>query len=66
MPKWRVLPVKNYESEVELDNATDTLALLTLRQLLRSAEDYFDEKVMNPDHLPSRGGGDEGVRKHAK
>ena len=43
VPKSHVLPVINYETEVELDTEVDILALLALRQILRFADGYFDE-----------------------
>ncbi|KAH3795421.1 interferon-induced protein 44-like [Dreissena polymorpha] len=41
LPRNHVLPVKNYENEMELDDSISILALLALRQLLFFAEDYL-------------------------
>ena len=41
IPRNHVLPVKNYETEIELSDNINILALLTLRQILRSTEDYM-------------------------
>lgn len=38
LPRSHILPMKNYESEMELD---DTLALMTLLQVLRFSDDYM-------------------------
>ena len=40
-----VFQVKNYNTELALDPAIDTLALYTLRHLTRMAEDYFDDQM---------------------
>ncbi|KAK3106183.1 hypothetical protein FSP39_014435 [Pinctada imbricata] len=41
LPRAHVLPVKNYESEMELDENINILALLTLQQILHFADDYL-------------------------
>ena len=41
IPRNYVLPVKNYETEIELSDDVNILALLCLRQLLRASEDYL-------------------------
>ncbi|XP_052212388.1 interferon-induced protein 44-like [Dreissena polymorpha] len=41
LPRNHVLPVKNYENEMELDDNISILALLALRQLLFFSEDYI-------------------------
>ncbi|XP_067682168.1 interferon-induced protein 44-like [Haliotis asinina] len=41
LPRAHVLPVKNYEKEMELDQNVDIPALLSLRQMLRFADDYL-------------------------
>lgn len=41
MPRSNVLPVKNYESEIELDVNVNILALLALRQMLWFADDFL-------------------------
>ena len=45
VPKGHVLPVKNYESEIELDINVDILALVAMRQILRFAVNFFDEQL---------------------
>ncbi|XP_060600190.1 interferon-induced protein 44-like, partial [Ruditapes philippinarum] len=42
LPRANVLPVKNYENEVELDDNVNILALLSLRQILYLAEDFME------------------------
>ena len=37
--------MKNYESETELDMCVDILALSTVRQIFRAADDYFDDQL---------------------
>jgi hypothetical protein len=41
LPRSHILPMKNYESEMELDDGVNTLALMTLLQVLRFADDYM-------------------------
>ncbi|XP_053379816.1 interferon-induced protein 44-like [Mercenaria mercenaria] len=41
LPRCNILPVKNYEKELRLDENTSILALLALRQILYFAEDYM-------------------------
>ena len=41
LPRAHVLPVKNYEKEMDLDQNVDVPALLGLRQMLRFADDYL-------------------------
>ncbi|XP_053388647.1 interferon-induced protein 44-like [Mercenaria mercenaria] len=41
LPRTNILPVKNYEKELRLDENTSILALLSLRQILYFAEDYM-------------------------
>ncbi|CAG2189890.1 unnamed protein product [Mytilus edulis] len=41
LPRAHILPLKNYESEMELDDNVSTLALITLQQVLRFADDYM-------------------------
>lgn len=45
LPRGNVLPVKNYENEMELDDNISILALLSLRQILHFAEDYMENVV---------------------
>ncbi|XP_041064525.1 interferon-induced protein 44-like isoform X2 [Carcharodon carcharias] len=42
IPISYIIPVKNYWSDHELDNATDILILSALVQILRYADDYFE------------------------
>ncbi len=44
VPRSHILPIKNYENEIELDSNVDLLALLAMRQILRNADSYFDEQ----------------------
>ena len=41
LPRSHILPVKNYESEMELNDNINILALLTLQQMLHFADDYM-------------------------
>ena len=41
IPRSHVLPMKNYETEIELNDDVNILALLCLRQMLRATEDYM-------------------------
>ncbi|XP_046567344.1 interferon-induced protein 44-like isoform X2 [Haliotis rubra] len=41
LPRAHVLPVKNYEKEMELVDDVDVPALISLRQMLRFADDYL-------------------------
>ncbi|XP_071162520.1 interferon-induced protein 44-like [Mytilus edulis] len=41
LPRSNILPVKNYESEIELQDNVNILTLLTLQQILNSADDYM-------------------------
>ncbi|WAR13788.1 IF44L-like protein, partial [Mya arenaria] len=43
LPRHNVLPVKNYENEVQLEAATSALALLALRQALNITEDFLED-----------------------
>ncbi|XP_069125153.1 interferon-induced protein 44-like isoform X2 [Argopecten irradians] len=45
LPRSHVLPVKNYEGEVELDQNTNILALLSLRRLLYFVDDFLYNKL---------------------
>ncbi|XP_052285298.1 interferon-induced protein 44-like [Dreissena polymorpha] len=42
LPRNNILPVKNYENEMQLDDNISILTLLALRQLLHFAEDYIE------------------------
>lgn len=41
VPRYHVLPVKNYEKEIDVKTDVSILALVALRQILRSSEDYL-------------------------
>lgn len=41
LPRAHILPVKNYEREMELRQDINILALLALRQILNFADDYL-------------------------
>ena len=41
IPRGEILPMKNYEGEVETSDDINILALLSLRQILRATEDYM-------------------------
>ncbi|XP_071160887.1 interferon-induced protein 44-like [Mytilus edulis] len=41
LPRSNILPIKNYESEIELQDNVNILTLLTLQQILNSADDYM-------------------------
>ncbi|XP_052106162.1 interferon-induced protein 44-like [Mytilus californianus] len=41
LPRSNILPIKNYESEIELHANVNILTLLTLQQILNSADDYM-------------------------
>ncbi|XP_053399729.1 interferon-induced protein 44-like [Mercenaria mercenaria] len=45
LPRGNVLPVKNYENEMQLEENISILALLTLRQILYFAEDYMENMM---------------------
>ncbi|XP_069123056.1 interferon-induced protein 44-like isoform X2 [Argopecten irradians] len=45
LPRSHVLPVKNYEFEVELDQNTNILALLSLRRLLHFVDDFLYNRL---------------------
>ncbi|XP_052802950.1 interferon-induced protein 44-like isoform X2 [Mya arenaria] len=42
LPRNSILPVKNYEEELEIDENINILALLAIRQILFFAEDYLE------------------------
>ncbi|KAH3742378.1 hypothetical protein DPMN_049119 [Dreissena polymorpha] len=42
LPRNNILPVKNYENEMQLDDNISILALLAVRQLLYFAEDFIE------------------------
>ncbi|XP_060070665.1 interferon-induced protein 44-like [Ylistrum balloti] len=41
LPRSHILPIKNYECEVELDQNVNILSLLCLRQVLHFSDDYL-------------------------
>ncbi|XP_053376755.1 interferon-induced protein 44-like [Mercenaria mercenaria] len=45
LPRGNVLPVKNYENEMQLEDNISILALLSLRQILYFAEDYMENMM---------------------
>ncbi|XP_053391224.1 interferon-induced protein 44-like [Mercenaria mercenaria] len=45
LPRGNVLPVKNYENEMQLEENISILALLSLRQILYFAEDYMENMM---------------------
>ncbi|KAL3875139.1 hypothetical protein ACJMK2_038067 [Sinanodonta woodiana] len=51
LPRGHVLPLKNYERELELDMSVSILALLALRQILRFSQDSLFNFLDNPDKL---------------
>ncbi|XP_028512929.1 interferon-induced protein 44-like [Exaiptasia diaphana] len=44
LPTNKIFPIKNYEWETELNMHVNSLALLALRQMLRFAQDYIEDK----------------------
>ncbi|KAH3825421.1 hypothetical protein DPMN_127296 [Dreissena polymorpha] len=50
LPRNHALPVKNYETEMELDDNISILALMALRQVLHFAEDYIQR--LSPPYSP--------------
>lgn len=56
IPVNQVLPIKNYITEIELNENVSILALLSLRQILRASEDYLynfiDEGHKSSDDVP--------------
>ena len=56
IPRAQVLPVKNYESETDLDENVNILTLLALRQILRSCQDYLYNQLEDlEDRMTSLG-----------
>ena len=54
LPRGNILPVKNYENEVELEESISILALLAMRQMLNSTEDY-KENLLDRMRVEQRG-----------
>jgi hypothetical protein len=55
LPRNNILPVKNYENEMQLDDNISILALLALRQVLYLAEDYIEDlqEKVSAQRVPS-------------
>ncbi|KAJ7332562.1 hypothetical protein JRQ81_014742 [Phrynocephalus forsythii] len=51
IPLSLIAPVKNYCSELELNNDVDILILMALRQIFRSTESYLDNFCLDPSHM---------------
>ncbi|KAL3875142.1 hypothetical protein ACJMK2_038070 [Sinanodonta woodiana] len=51
LPRGHVLPIQNYEKELELDTKISILSLLVLRQMLRFSQDFLFNFLDNPDKL---------------
>ncbi|XP_060585145.1 interferon-induced protein 44-like [Ruditapes philippinarum] len=49
LPRANVLPVKNYENELELHDNNSILQLLALRQMLNFAQDFLDHLLDKKD-----------------
>jgi hypothetical protein len=45
LPRAHVLPVKNYESEKELQTGVDILVMEALQRCLDFADDFIDEQL---------------------
>lgn len=45
VPMSYIMPVKSYERETELEPAIDILTLTALRQMLRLADDFFEDQM---------------------
>jgi len=41
LPRYHILPFKNYECEMDLDNNINILSLMSLQQILRFTDDYL-------------------------
>lgn len=41
LPRANIIPIKNYEDEMELREDVNTLALLAMQQILNFADDYL-------------------------
>ena len=41
LPRSHILPLKSYESEMELEDGISSLALMALEHILRFADDYM-------------------------
>ena len=45
IPPMSIHPVRNYFSEVEVDLPTDILLLISVRQILRSADSFLHDRL---------------------
>ncbi|KAK3580743.1 hypothetical protein CHS0354_023023 [Potamilus streckersoni] len=45
VPRGNVLPIKNYENEICLDDSTSCLALLALDQIIGFADDFLADQL---------------------
>ena len=56
VPRNNVFPIKNYETEIELEENINILALMAMTQILRAAEDYLfnylDDSCRDSDNAP--------------
>ena len=56
-PRNNMLPIKNYETEIELNDNINILALIALSQMLRASEDYMfnflDDFASGSDNAPA-------------
>ncbi|KAG9343362.1 hypothetical protein JZ751_014343 [Albula glossodonta] len=50
IPRSCIVPIKNYCQELELDPNTDILLLSAVQQMLRFADNYFDDICLGEDH----------------
>lgn len=57
VPRNNVFPIKNYETEIELEENINILALIALTQILRASEDYLynylDDVCRDSDNAPT-------------
>ena len=45
IPISHIMPVKNYHEETELITALDVMTMSAIRQILRLADNYFEEQM---------------------
>ena len=57
VPRNNVFPIKNYETEIRLEENINILALIALTEILRAAEDYLfnylDDVCRDSDNAPT-------------